>query len=187
MPKALLPRHEVVDRLMGAVREHGYDGASLAQLSHVTGLGKSSLYHYFPGGKEDMVRAVLERLEAQLTANLFAPLGGDGSVAERIEMMVAALDTFYRGGREACVLANLVLGSSREKFRPELQRIFSSWIDAIASALVETGLSPTAARERAADAVIRFEGALILTGALGDLDVFARTLRALPAHLLGTE
>ena len=71
MPAALMSREEVVERLMRVVRRHGYDGASLAELSKATGLGKSSLYHYFPDGKDDMVRAVLEHLESQLRETVF--------------------------------------------------------------------------------------------------------------------
>ncbi len=54
MPAPLLPREEVLDRLAAAFRRDGYDGASIARLSAATGLGKASLYHYFPGGKQDM-------------------------------------------------------------------------------------------------------------------------------------
>ena len=68
MPPALLSRQEVVERLVTVVRRLGYDGASLAELSKATGLGKSSLYHYFPAGKDDMVRAVLEHLEQDMGA-----------------------------------------------------------------------------------------------------------------------
>ena len=74
MPPALLSRQEVIERLMLVVRRCGYDGASLAKLSKATGLGKSSLYHYFPAGKDDMVRAVLDHVGSQLRDGLFVPL-----------------------------------------------------------------------------------------------------------------
>jgi AcrR family transcriptional regulator len=60
MPPALISRNEVIARVMAVVRREGYDGASLAELSKATGLGKSSLYHHFPDGKNDMVAAVLD-------------------------------------------------------------------------------------------------------------------------------
>jgi AcrR family transcriptional regulator len=45
MPAALLPRAEVVARIQDVFRDRGFDGASLAEISNATGLGKSSLYH----------------------------------------------------------------------------------------------------------------------------------------------
>jgi len=41
-------------------RRYGYEGASLSILSRETGLGRSSLHRFFPGGKEDMAMAVLD-------------------------------------------------------------------------------------------------------------------------------
>lgn len=184
MPAALLSREEVVERLMRVVRRHGYDGASLAELSKATGLGKSSLYHHFPDGKDDMVRAVLEHLEAQMRSGVLHALRGPGPARRRVERMVKALDDFYRGGREACVLGNLVLGTSRSRFRPQLRAIFDEWIDALASALVDAGLSKSVARTRAEDAVIRIEGALILARGMDDVSLFGRTLKQLPGDLL---
>ena len=187
MPPALLSRDEVIDRLMLVVRRSGYDGASLAELSKATGLGKSSLYHYFPDGKDDMVRAVLEHLETQLRDSIFTPLRGPGTPRRRVEAMVKTVDEYYRGGREACVLGNLVLGTSRTRFRRLLQAIFDEWIEALAGALVDAGLSRAIARARAEDAVIRIEGALVLAGAMGDISLFARSLKQMPSDLLAPE
>lgn len=169
---------------MLVLRRRGYDGASLTELARATGLGKSSLYHYFPQGKDDMVREVLDRLEQQLRESLFTPLSGSGAPRRRLEAMVDTLDAFYRGGREACVLANLVLGATRRRFHKQLGRIFGEWVDAIAGALVDAGLPSALARTRAEDAVIRIEGALVLAGALDDVAVFGRAIRQLPAELL---
>jgi TetR/AcrR family transcriptional repressor of lmrAB and yxaGH operons len=184
MPPALLSREQVVERLMRVIRRYGYDGASLAELSKATGLGKSSLYHHFPAGKDDMVRAVLDHLDAQLEASLFTPLRAPGPVGDRLAQMVATLGTFYRSGREACVLGNLVLGASRTRFRRKLSSIFGRWIDALAAALVDGGVPASLARARAEDAVVRIEGALILAGAMGDATPFVRTLDQLPDDLL---
>lgn len=184
MPPALLSRQEVIERLMLVVRRCGYDGASLARLSKATGLGKSSLYHYFPAGKDDMVRAVLDHVGSQLRDGLFVPLRAPGPAHRRVEQMVKTLDAFYRGGREACVLGNLVLGTSRTRFRSQLRAIFDEWIDALAVALIDGGLSRSLARARAEDAVMRIEGALVLAGAMDDVALFGRALTQLPAELL---
>lgn len=184
MPPATLTRDQVIDKLMVAFRRHGYEAASLAELSKATGLGKSSLYHYFPDGKDAMTRAVLGRLAAQLDESLFTPLRTPGPARRRIDAMIAALDAFYRGGREACLLGGLSTGDTRDRFHKELAAIFEEWIDALATALRDGGLPKGVARARAADAVIRIEGALILAGAMGELAPFARTLDQLSRELL---
>jgi AcrR family transcriptional regulator len=171
---------------MQVIRRNGYDGASLAELSKATGLGRSSLYHYFPEGKDDMVRAVLEHLGVELRATVFDPLRAPGQARRRIDAMVKAVDAFYHGGREACVLGNLVLGTSRTRFRRPLRAIFDEWIDALAAALADGGLAPAAARSRAEDAVLRIEGALVLAGGMDDPAVFGRALKRLRDDLLAS-
>lgn len=184
MPAPLLPRDEVVERLMKVVRQRGYDGASLAELSKATGLGRSSLYHYFPDGKDDMVRAVLEQLEQGLRGLIFEPLRGPGPPRRRLEQMIKAVNAYYRGGREACVLGNLVLGTSRTRFQARLRSIFDQWTDAVAGALTEAGMSRAEGQALAEDAVVRLEGALIVAAGTEDPAVFTRTLKRIGTDIL---
>ncbi len=184
MPPALQSRDDVIDRIMSVLRRTGYDGASLTELSKATGLGKSSLYHHFPDGKDDMVRAVLERLDAQLRAAVFTPLRAAGVPTQRLQVMIKAVDAFYRQGRESCVLAQLVLGSTRDRFREPLTAIFTEWTAAVTKLVTDAGVPKAIARQRAEDAVLRIEGALVLAGGLDDNGVFTRMLKSLPAALL---
>lgn len=184
MPPALLSREEVVARVMSVVRRQGYDGASLTALSKATGLGKSSLYHHFPDGKDDMVGAVIAHLETSLEASVFAPLRAAGPPEERLRAMNAALASFYDDGREACVLAILGIGDSSQRFHPRVKLIFRSWMDAVASVIRDGGQSPAVAQTRAEDALVRIEGALVLARSLGEPAIFGRTLQALPKELL---
>lgn len=73
MPAPLIPREEVLNRLANAFRAGGYQGTSLKDLCEATGLVKASLYHYFPGGKQDMAQAVLDHIGGWFSANVLAP------------------------------------------------------------------------------------------------------------------
>jgi AcrR family transcriptional regulator len=184
MPAALLPRDEVVARIQNVFRDLGFDGASLAELSKATGLGKSSLYHYFPGGKEEMAVAVLERIDAWMTEYALGALKRDGTPKTRLRAMLRILDDFYVGGRNACVLGNLVIGGSREKFQDFLAPAFAAWIRALRDLAVEAGVRGAEAQQRAEDAVVRIEGALIVAGGLNDPSPFKRALRNVERDLL---
>lgn len=187
MPAPLLTRDEVVARLLTVFQQHGYDGASLSALSKASGLGRSSLYHYFPGGKADMARAVIARVEQWLEENAVAPLRASGTPAKRLERMLRNLDRFYGSGCNACVLGNLVIGGARRLFQSQLSAVFLRWIEALADLVAEAGVPRGEARLRAQDAVIRIEGALIVAGALNDTAPFRRTLSRIPADLLGAD
>ena len=60
MAKTVTERAELLTQLAEVFRAHGYEGATLALISQATGLGKGSLYNYFPGGKDALLLAVAQ-------------------------------------------------------------------------------------------------------------------------------
>ncbi|RNF82045.1 TetR/AcrR family transcriptional regulator [Montanilutibacter psychrotolerans] len=185
MPAPLLSREAVVDRLLGAFRRYGYDAASLGQLSDATGLGRSSLYHYFPGGKEGMARAVLDRVDEWAREAILAPALASGTPERRLSQVIAALDSYYGGGAEACLLGNLVVGDARALFQDRLIASLRTLIECLARLAREKGVSEREAQQRAEDAVVRIQGALIVARGLADPAPFRRVLKRLPQDLLG--
>ena len=179
MPAPLLSKDEVLGRLLETFRKSGYDGASLSELSRVTGLGKSSLYHHFPGGKEDMALAVLAFLEARLEQALFEPLGLALPPRKKLELMLETLLAFYDRGRRACLLERLAASTDRARFRRPLGELFRRRIAAVEGLCVEAGLPAATARARAEDLVVRVEGALVVSAGTGDPELFERTLKSL--------
>ena len=176
----------MLDRLMESFRKHGYDGASLATLSERTGLGKSSLYHHFPGGKEEMAIEVLAHLNSVLR-DAFRAVEEEARPKKKLDLMLDAIDDFYDGGKKACLLERLSASVDRARFGAPLKATFSDWISVLTSIGRAAGLSVTTAQRRAEGAVVRIEGALVVAAGMGDPSVFARTLTELRATLLAPE
>ena len=61
MPRDVAGRDELLPALGEVFRAHGYEGASLTAITAATGLGKGSLYHFFPRGKEQMAEEEIGR------------------------------------------------------------------------------------------------------------------------------
>jgi TetR/AcrR family transcriptional repressor of lmrAB and yxaGH operons len=186
MPAPILSKDEVLDRLLDTFRDRGYEGASLTELSAATGLVKSSLYHYFPGGKQEMAEQVLAHLDRQLASDLYAPLRSGRAPARKLGEMLDTIDAFYEGGRKACLLERLCASADRTRFGRPLRRAFTVWMKAVEGLCLEAGLSRAVARERAEDFVVRVEGALIVCAGTDDYEVFARTIKDLRASVLAT-
>lgn len=185
MPAPMLSREAVVDQLLGAFRRYGYDAASLGRLSSATGLGRSSLYHYFPGGKEEMARAVLDRVDQWVQETVLSPIEASGTPERRLNQVLAALDGYYGGGTDACLFGNLVVGDARVLFQDRLSAAFHQLIDGMALLAREKGIPAREARQRAEDAVVRIQGALIVSRGVGDPAPFRRVIKQLPQSLLG--
>jgi len=171
-------------RLTREFRRVGYEGATLATLSAATGLKKASLYHRFPGGKEQMAREVLAAAEEWLETHVLAPLRSDRPATERIESMIRELDRFYEGGRQACLL-NILAAPVGESgpFGDLVRQALEKWIAALADTLEETGLDRQAAEQRARRAIALVEGSLVVARGLGTTQPFAECLSSLRSEL----
>jgi TetR/AcrR family transcriptional repressor of lmrAB and yxaGH operons len=176
MARMINERADVLPRLAEVFRAHGYEGASLALISEATGLGKGSLYHFFPGGKEEMAAAVLEEIDGWFRANVFTPLRAsrdpDGAVAT---MFDAVEEYFDRGGR-VCLVGLFALGDERDRFCESIAAYFAEWVAALTEALQRGGRDPKAAREIAEEVVAGVQGALVLARSLKDPAAFLRAL-----------
>ncbi len=157
----------------------GFDGASLSALAHATGLQKASLYHHFPGGKQQMAEVVLDELAAQFEQQVFVPLLGAGAAQERIARMLVILDGLFEGGSAPGLFALFSHGPKRDLFGDRIAAFYGRWIASLGKALSETGMAKSEAVRRAADAVMVIEGALLLSRALSDTGPFQRVLRHL--------
>lgn len=183
--KALIEDDVLLERLSATFRDVGYESASLARLSEATGLKKASLYHRFPGGKEQMGLEVLQEAGRWLTRHVLEPLAGNGSPRERIAAMARELDGFYSGGKQACLL-NLLsspIGGSGP-FKAAIRQMFEAFVDALAGVVAETGCPASVAHDRAERGVALIQGSLVLARGLGSTEPFRKTLDALPDELL---
>ena len=187
MPAPLLTRPDMLARLMDLFREKGFDGSALSDISESTGLGKSSLYHHFPNGKEEMALTVLAHLEEQLEGALFEPLRSAEPPKKKLNRMLDTIDAFYDGGKKACLLERLCASVDASHFRRPLSRVFEKWIGAVETLGVESGLPKTMARARGEDMVVRIEGALVVCAGTGNTDVFARVIRELRESVLAPQ
>ncbi|MBD0337504.1 MAG: TetR/AcrR family transcriptional regulator [Cyanobacteria bacterium Co-bin13] len=178
-----MPKDTYVPCLLDLFRQNGYDGATLSKISEATGLGRASLYHHFPGGKDEMVGAVLDYLQRRLEQHILQGMDGEEEPLVKLQRMCDRTALTYDNGNRACLLATLLLGSARDVFQVRVQALLEAWRDAIAAVLIEAGLDPQTAQERAEDALISIQGALVLSQGLKKPSPFQRVLQKLPQEL----
>ena len=185
MPAPLLSREEILERLLAVFRARGYQGTSMSIISKETGLGKASLYHHFPGGKEEMVSEVLKFVDGLLEENIITPLTASGQPNKKLEEMINNVDFFYAGGEKACLLDSLSLSADTDVVSDKLNEQMKSWIKAMEQVSKESGVEKKEARERAEEAMAAIQGALIVARTTGNKKIFSRALKRLPEQLLG--
>ena len=175
---------ELLDRLEQVFRVSGYEAASLAHLAKASGLAKAALYHRFPQGKEAMAAAVLDRIGLFMAEQVVDPLLQAGDPRVRLQRMAEALDRYYRGGKEACLVEMFSIEGTPPVFRTQLRDGMLAWCSAIQAVVTDAGIAPDEANRRAVDALSRIQGALVVSRVLADPTPFAELIARLADDLL---
>ncbi|UJP09531.1 TetR/AcrR family transcriptional regulator [Microbacterium sp. KUDC0406] len=144
----------------------------MAVLESATGLGRGSLYNFFPGGKEAMAEAVLDDVDRWFHERIFAPLR-DGT-SGGVESMFDEVDSYFHSGQRVCLQGMFAIGRERDRFAVAIRRYFGQWIESLTAALQESGLSDS--RDRAVRVVAAVQGGLVIARALDSPDVFTLVL-----------
>lgn len=183
MAQRIVSEEDVLARLTELFRSCGYEAATLTEIANATGLQRSSLYHRFPGGKQQMAAEVATGVGERFAKDILAPLGRDGALNERVRAVGRRLTKFYAGGRRACLLDALSIGEPGSAAADALEAAANAWADAFASVSREAGHRPAEALTLAQDAIASIEGALVFARITGDNRCFLRAIERLPASL----
>lgn len=183
MPRIVSERGDAIPALAEVFREHGFEGASLALISERTGLGKGSLYHFFPGGKEEMAAAVLDDIDRWFEEHLFVPLREGADARGAVRAMFRTVEDYFRSGQRVCLIGAFALGGERDRFASKINAYFAAWLHVLADALQRCGKDEPTARALAEDVVAGVQGGLVAGRALSDAAFFARALARLEARL----
>lgn len=186
MVRALTTRADALPALAEVFREYGFEGTSLSLISKATGLGKGSLYNFFPGGKEEMMIAVLADIDGWFKATIFSPLKQSSLPEKAISAMMREVESYFQSGRKVCLVGALGLGTSRDPFAEDIRAYFVNWITALSACLASGSIPQSEARKLAEETVAGIQGAIILSRALDDENSFSRILRHHEDCLLNT-
>lgn len=173
-----IPDNELIDRIAVVFRDVGYNGATLAQLSSATGLQRASLYHRFPGGKEQMATEVLDETKAWVEANVLTPLRGPEPPTVRAKQFLKSLEQFYDGGESAC-LQNVLASAAMDTgaFSERIASALQMWLSALAHLFRDAGYEAPEARRRAQHVMALIQGGLVMARGLGSNQPFRQSLR----------
>jgi AcrR family transcriptional regulator len=178
---------ETKDRIVGAgaelFRRQGYTGTGVKQIVAEANAPFGSLYHFFPGGKEQLAAEVIRwsgGMYAQMVLEVIAPA----------KNLLDLVDLFFTGAAEhlretnyedACPIATVALevASTSEPLREATAEVFDSWIDALTARFAAEGLAANVARDLSISMLMTLEGAFILSRAkrtTEPLEVAGRTM-----------
>lgn len=85
-----LDKTQILDAARAAFARHGFRKTSLGDIAQPLGVAKTALYHHFPGGKEDIFHAVINREEETVLANMEEAVALEDNPSRRLRALVLA-------------------------------------------------------------------------------------------------
>jgi len=164
-------------------RAQGFNGTSLKQVSDGSAATTGSIYHFFPGGKDDLGAAVIR--ESGAAYQTLFELIADGATD-----IVDAVGIMFEGAAAAleetdfidiCPIGSIAreVASTHESLRSATVDVFAGWTEAFASRLRSAGLDDAQADQLADTVIAALEGGFILARARKS----CVSLRATGAHM----
>lgn len=151
-------------------RRQGFAGTGVKQIVTEASAPFGSLYHFFPGGKEQLGEETIRwsgALYGQLIGAFFTP-DAEPAAATRAFFAGAAETLVETDYADACPIATIALevSSTNEPMRQACAEVFEGWIAGAAAVFVRAGLTRRRARALAISMICSLEGAFVLARAL---------------------
>jgi TetR/AcrR family transcriptional regulator, lmrAB and yxaGH operons repressor len=175
------------DRMIaGAARllaRHGLQATSFSTVLAETGAPRGSIYHHFPGGKDEMVIAAIGATERHVIELLDFPPGT--SVRQVVESFLGAWRLLLTAGdfHAGCALVAVTVAAETDDVRERAAHAFGAWRTALAAALQNAGLEAAVAESTAALLLSASEGAVVMSRAERDLGPFDTVAASLLAYI----
>lgn len=178
----------VRDRMVsGAVRllaQRGLQATSFSSVLAATNAPRGSIYHHFPGGKDELVTAAIAATEQ----HALALLEQAGSTAEQVAQSFLTawrallLHTDFDAG---CALVAVTVAAETDAQRARTADAFRAWQAKLAGALEAGGLAAADASSAATLLLAASEGAVVICRAQQDIRPFEVVAAQLLAHVRG--
>ncbi len=163
-------KDRIIESSAELFRRQGYTGTGVKQIVASANAPFGSIYHFFPGGKEQLGAETI-RSSGQLYIQLFA------TIAMQAPDVLTAVGDFFVGAAEtleetdfadACPIATVALevASTSEPLREATAEVFDSWITGATEYFAAAGIPRDTARELALAMLCLLEGAFIFCRAM---------------------
>ena len=167
VPTGAPTRDRLVESTVELFRRQGYAGTGLKAILAAARAPFGSLYHFFPGGKEELGVAALHAggvTYRELVEAVFAD-GIDVATATANFFEGAAAVVEATDYADACPIATVALevASTNEPMRNAAAEVFESWLVVLRQRLTGAGIAEPRARELAVELFCAIEGAFILS------------------------
>ena len=158
--------------MRASLRARGYGNTSMKELLVDAGVSSGSMYHSFPGGKEELAGAAVREVGLHAAGLIRDVFANAASVGDGIAKIFGALESDlersdFQNGCPIGVPATEAVGVSDE-IQEASREVFRAWVAAYRDALVDEAWPVDEATKLATVIVTAYEGSLTIARAMRD-------------------
>ncbi|MCS0639812.1 TetR/AcrR family transcriptional regulator [Streptomyces sp. LP05-1] len=160
---AVPTRDRIVRAASRLMQRQGYDGTGIKQISEEAEATLGSVYHFFPGGKQEIAVAAIRLGDEEFAADLRAALDAHADPGVAVAEFTRHLAEGLRASDwvDGCPITTPALGTAGRL--PDIQEAaataFARWRELVRVKLVGSGIAETEAAELAHTVISMLEGA----------------------------
>lgn len=165
-------RDQMVDGAMALLGRRGLQATSFSEVLAATGAPRGSLYHHFPGGKDQLVAAAVDRA-GEVLADAMESVAGQPAEAVVARFLAIWRAVLTRSQCEAgCAVLAVTVASDSAELLSHATAVFRAWRERLGYQLRQGGLAAAQARTFALVLIASAEGAVVLSRADQSLEPF---------------
>lgn len=165
-------RQRMIDSTVVLLAKHGLSGTSFSDVLAASGAPRGSLYHHFPGGKDQLVLAAVTAAGDRAMGVLDQLTGRPaGEVADAFLALWRSVLT-ASGLGAGCAVAAVTVASDSAAMLDRVGEVFRGWRIRLAALFVEGGVPQERATALATTLIAASEGAVVLARAERSLEPF---------------
>jgi TetR/AcrR family transcriptional repressor of lmrAB and yxaGH operons len=165
-------RERMVASAVDLLARRGLQATSFSEVLEHSGAPRGSVYHHFPGGKDQMIGSALDAAGTRAIELLDRKAGAP---AEDVATWFLHIwrEVLIRGKFEAgCAVLAVAVAAGSPELLDQTALVFRTWRRRLAELLEQGGLRPADAQRFAAMLVASSEGAVVLARAEQSLESF---------------
>ena len=165
-------KREMIARTAALLAKNGLQRTSFSEILAATGAPRGSLYHHFPGGKDELVLAAVG-LAGDYALGALEKMSGRPAI-EIAEGFIALWRAILQNSdlHAGCAVAAVTVAADSEVLTKRAGAVFRGWRTRLAELLHQGGLPSERAEPLAATLIAGCEGAVVLARAEESFEPF---------------
>jgi AcrR family transcriptional regulator len=165
-------RQRMIERTAVLLAKKGLQGTSFSEVLEASGAPRGSLYHHFPGGKDELVLAALSNAGDQIMDPLNRLEGKSAAAVAQTFIGLWRAHLVKYDFRAGCAGVAITVAADSPVLLESVAEVFRNWRHRLSALLAEGGVPANRALAMSATLIAACEGAVLLSRAERSIEPF---------------